>query len=348
MYYSLYLASETLSLKARKVLEKHHFTEISLLSTISPVDPSCTKVRRSAKQLSSGARLLDSRSNKSGIMADLAFAPCLPALGATLRGSALVHRRPAARSSSARAPVVAALFGLGKKKPSSSGGPERREGPNPYRALGVGENATYEEVEAAVASLSVKYADDRKKLMMLDVHKDRIFEDRLQARMSGRLAAKVKESPYDKKIVKKKRFVVPVWLEGTVKLPNVAYLKRTAIIMGIFVVLGFATPTLVGSCMGMAFISAAGFLYNRGLPEPVKDEYGGVGEVRPVKHKIVLKTLLINLAMAAVFFGLGQLYMLYLPLPLWCPPDTFVNTCVILGLWISCLFFQAQDPEDLY
>lgn len=282
-----------------------------------------------------------------------AFAPAAPVIlrgGALRDGAPLVRQRPgSARPASfaaARSPVVA-LFGLGRKK-GGSGGAEKREGPNPYRALGVGENATYEEVEAAVKNLSVKYADDRKRLMMLDVHKDRIFEDRLAARMSGRLKANVKESPYEKKIVKKKRFVVPVWLEGTVKLPTVAYLRRTALIMGIFIVLGFATPTLVGSCMGMAFISAAGFLYNRGLPEPVKDEYGGVGEVRPVKHKIVLKTLLINLAMAAVFFGLGQLYMLYLPLPLWCPPDTFVNTSVITGLWISCLFFQAQDPDDMY
>lgn len=239
------------------------------------------------------------------------------------------------------------LFGFGKKKAGASAGAERT-GPNPYRALGVAENATYDDVEAAVARLAIKYADDKKKLMMLEVHKDRIFEERLQQRMSGSLKAAVKESPYDLKPKPKKRFVVPEWAQGVIKLPDFAYLRRTAIIMGIFVVLGFVTPTLVGSCMGMAFIAAAGFLYNRGLPEPARDEFGAVGEVRPVKHRIVVKTLLINLGMAAVFFGLGQLYMIYLPLPLWCPPDTFVNTSVVLGLWISCLFFQAQDPNDLY
>lgn len=223
-----------------------------------------------------------------------------------------------------------------------------RSGPNPYRALGVGEDATYDEVEAAVKSLSIKYADDRKKLMMLDVYKDQIFEDKLQQRMAGTLIPKIKESPYDRKIEPKKRFVVPEWAQGIFKLPTMKYFKRTGIIMGIFFALGFVTPTLAGSCMAMSFIAAAGFLYNRGLPEPVRDDYGAYGEVRPVKHRVVLKTVLINLGVAAVFFGLAQLYMLYLPLPFWSPPDAFVNASVVFGLWMSCLLFLAQDPNDIY
>lgn len=239
------------------------------------------------------------------------------------------------------------LFGFGsRKKPASKGASSG--GTNPYRALGVSEDATYDDIEAAVKRLSIKYADDRKKLMMLDVYKDKIFEDKLQQRMSGTLTPKIKESPYERKPEPKKRFVLPPWLQGIVKLPDWKYTKRTAIIMGIFVVLGFVTPTLAGSCMAMSFIAAAGFLYNRGLPEPVRDDYGGYGEVRPVKHKVVGKTILVNLGIAAVFFGLAQLYMIYLPLPLWCPPDSFVNASVVIGLWMSCLFFMTQDPNDLY
>lgn len=240
------------------------------------------------------------------------------------------------------------LFGFGSKNKRTPNADKSDSGVNPYRALGVGEDATYEEVDEAVKRLSIKYADDRKKLMMLDVYKDKIFDDKLQKRMSGALTPKIKESPYERKPVPKKRFVMPAWAQGIFKLPDFKYTRRTGIIMGIFVALGFVTPTLAGSCMAMAFIAAAGFLYNRGLPEPVRDEYGAIGEVRPVKHKIVLKTLLINLSVAAVFFGLAQLYMIYLPLPLWCPPDAFVNASVVIGLWMSCLFFMAQDPNDLY
>lgn len=246
-------------------------------------------------------------------------------------------------------PAPRMLFGFSskKKRPANSGKSDS-SGTNPYRALGVSEDATYEEVDEAVQRLSIKYADDRKKLMMLDVYKDKIFEDKLQKRMSGALTPKIKESPYERKLVPKKRFVMPEWAKGIFKLPDFPYFRRTGIIMGIFVALGFVTPTLAGSCMAMAFIAAAGFLYNRGLPDPVRDDYGAVGEVRPVKHKIVLKTLLINLGVAAVFFGLAQLYMIYLPLPLWCPPDAFVNASVVIGLWMSCLLFMAQDPNDLY
>lgn len=241
------------------------------------------------------------------------------------------------------------LFGFGsKKKGTANKGRSEPSGPNPYRALGVSEDATYDDVESAVKRLSIKYADDRKKLMMLDVHKDKIFDDKLQQRMSGSLMPKIRDSPYDRKIIPKKKFVMPAWAQGIFKFPDLKYLKRTATVMGIFVVLGFVTPALAGSCMAMAFIAAAGFLYNRGLPEPVKDEYGSYGEVREVKHKIVLKTLIVNLVVAGVFFGLAQLYMLHLPLPLWCPPDTFVNAAVVIGLWMSCLLFQTQDPNDLY
>lgn len=237
------------------------------------------------------------------------------------------------------------LFGFGSKKTTKS---KDSSGVNPYRALGVSEDATYDDVDQAVKRLSIKYADDRKKLMMLDVYKDKIFEDKLQQRMSGTLTPKIRESPYERKPVPKKRFVLPQWAQGLIKLPDRKYFRRTGIIMGLFIILGFVTPTLAGSCMAMSFIASMGFLYNRGLPEPVRDDYGGYGEVRPVKHRVVLKTLIINLSVAAVFFGLGQLYMLYLPLPLWCPPDAFVNFAVVLGLWMSCLFFMSQDPNDLY
>ncbi len=242
------------------------------------------------------------------------------------------------------------MFGFGKKTTpgGSTRGAKGSNGVNPYRALGVGEDATYEQVEAAVDQLKIKYADDRKKLMMLDVHRDRIFEDRLQARMAGTLQPKVKESPYDRPIPKKKRFVMPEWAKNIFMMPSLKYARRTGIIFGIFIVLGFVTPTLAGSCMAMAAIAALGFLYNRGLPDPVRDEYGAVGEIRPVKHRIVGKTVLMVLAVAAVFFGLGQLYMLYLPLPLWCPPDAFVNLMVVTGLWFSCLFLVAQDLNNLY
>lgn len=263
--------------------------------------------------------------------------------------SRLPHRRAAAAGAGAAAAAAGAprmLFGLFGKKPApSSGTVGGRPAMNPYRMLGVGEDATYEEVEAAVARLSIKYGQDQKKLMQLAVSKDKIFEDRLAQRMSGSFKGKVKVSPYERAEVKKPLFTIPEWARNSVALPTKKYLKRTSLLMGIFVGLGFLTPTLASSCMAMAFIAAAGFLFNRGLPEVVRDDFGNAGEVRPVQNKVVLKTILINLAMGGVFFGLGQLYLLHLPLPSWCFPDSFMNFMVVLGLWLSCILFQVQDVD---
>ncbi|GAB0496246.1 hypothetical protein MMPV_007558 [Pyropia vietnamensis] len=245
-----------------------------------------------------------------------------PAVG--LAASRLPHRRaaPLAAGAAAAAGSPRMLFGLFGKKPApSSGTVGGRPAMNPYRMLGVGEDATYEEVEAAVARLSIKYGQDQKKLMQLAVSKDKIFEDRLAQRMSGSFKGKVKVSPYERPVVKKPLFTIPEWARNSVALPTKQYLKRTSLLMAIFVGLGFLTPTLASSCMAMAFISAAGFLFNRGLPEVVRDDFGNAGEVRPVQNKVVLKTILINLAMG----------------------DSFMNAVVVLGLWLSCLLFQVQD-----
>jgi len=62
------------------------------------------------------------------------------------------------------------------------------EGADWFRTLGVGPNADYEEIQIAVKKLKEKYADDKKKMMKIDVAKDKIAELRLRQRMRGELA----------------------------------------------------------------------------------------------------------------------------------------------------------------
>ena len=272
-------------------------------------------------------------------------------LESTFSKKRLYVRRPS-RCPSFQGNRIEMLFGLGKQRGGLGRGrgrkSEEQKGPNPYRSLGVSEDATYEEVEEAVKRLEIKYKSEPKKKMMLEVYRDRIFEDRLRKRVSGEYKPKVKVSPYEKVVKKKPFFRLPKWAKEVVQLPSKKYMKRTTLVMMIFVVLGFLTPTLAGSCIAMAFIASMGFLYNRGLPDVARDEYGNVGEVRPVKHKVLLATVLINLAAGAIFFGLGQLYMLYLPLPGWCSPDSFVNFTVVFGLWFAAVFFKTQDLSAAY
>merc|ERR1719203_1218045 len=54
-----------------------------------------------------------------------------------------------------------------------------------YRMLGVTEDANYEEITAAYEDLSTKYAGQTKRLIKLQVAKDKILEERLRQRISG-------------------------------------------------------------------------------------------------------------------------------------------------------------------
>eukprot|EP00166_Cyanidium_caldarium_P000514 ctg_12.g16 len=77
---------------------------------------------------------------------------------------------------------------------------------NPYRALGVTENASYEQIEAAYEALRIKYADDSKQLTKLEILKDRIFDDQLRRRLEGTMEGIVKESPLEKRLREEPRW----------------------------------------------------------------------------------------------------------------------------------------------
>ena len=59
------------------------------------------------------------------------------------------------------------------------------EGAENFRLLGVPPNAEYDEVQQAVKQLKEKYAGDTKRLLKIDVAKDKIAELRLRQRVSG-------------------------------------------------------------------------------------------------------------------------------------------------------------------
>jgi hypothetical protein len=87
--------------------------------------------------------------------------------------------------------------GFGQKKPE---GKAPFGGENPYRVFGVTEDAPYEEVEMAYKELCEENAGDDKYLIKLEMMKEKIFDDRLKARMSGALKSKVRDSPFEKKL----------------------------------------------------------------------------------------------------------------------------------------------------
>ncbi|GJD06019.1 hypothetical protein Gasu2_04600 [Galdieria sulphuraria] len=238
------------------------------------------------------------------------------------------------------------FFSWNKNISSSKNGRRKRDELNPYRSLGVSEDASYEEVEAAYQRLVKKYQGNEKQLIKLEMYKDKIFEDQLRARMEGRTRVKVKESPAERRL-SQKRFQPPKWIRDAIKVPDKKYMQRTALVMSIFIVAGFITPRLSTTCMSMSAIASIAFLYNRGLPEPPKDEFGNPGEIRPTDWKVALHTVLLCLAFGFAALAIAQVFLLHVPLPSWLSPDGVVNLFVCVGFWLCCTFCQTQDDQQL-
>ena len=74
------------------------------------------------------------------------------------------------------------------------------EGAENFRLLGVPPNAEYDEVQQAVKALKEKYAGDTKRLLKIDVAKDKIAELRLRQRVSGTFGVTAEVAARDKTI----------------------------------------------------------------------------------------------------------------------------------------------------
>jgi len=222
---------------------------------------------------------------------------------------------------------------------------------NPYRSLGVAEDASYEEVEQAFESLKEKYAGQTKKIIFLEIQKEKIYEDRLQQRLKGTLKAAVKESPYDRRrreALEKRTLVdrLPPVIRNVIKVPSKGYLQRTVIMTGILIALSFAIPQFTPSAIAMGFMGSTYLLYNRGQPErdPNAESFGPPPS-KPVDKKVVFLTIGINLLTTAVFLALAQLLLLAVRLPPSISPDSVVATCALLGMFVSCVFFSTNEDN---
>lgn len=233
-------------------------------------------------------------------------------------------------------------FGFGQKKQE---GKAPFGGENPYRVFGVTEDAPYEEVEFAYKELVAENAGNDKYLIKLEMMKEKIFEDRLKARMSGALKSKIKDSPFEKKLqVRKEPWWTKVaWLKNIVKMPDQKYFIQVSALMACFMLAGLWAPQLASTTMGFGFLSSMGFLYNRGTPEIRRDDMGNPGESRPANYGALGKTLGLCALGGGLGFGLSQVVVTSVALPAFVQPDAVVNLFFNLGLLVTALFFQVQD-----
>ena len=134
---------------------------------------------------------------------------------AALRSPAVLPARPFALGRHAAvAPRMAfSLPRFNRGQPEPQGPSEEVQGL--YRMLGLAEDADYDEINASYERLAEKYTGQTKRLIKLQVAKDKILEDRLRQRMSGSLKGSITQrTPDDRPTAKQPLIRLPSWLDG--------------------------------------------------------------------------------------------------------------------------------------
>lgn len=99
---------------------------------------------------------------------------------------------------------------------------------NPYQQLGVTEDSSFEEIQAAKTRLSTEYQNDAKRLEMIETAYDAVIMDRLKMRQEGRIKVpdrirfperSIPSSPSPSAIKTPKS---PEWLQGFLDQPSQA------------------------------------------------------------------------------------------------------------------------------
>mmetsp|Transcript_24603 Transcript_24603/g.73856 ORF Transcript_24603/g.73856 Transcript_24603/m.73856 type:complete len:301 (-) Transcript_24603:80-982(-) len=204
------------------------------------------------------------------------------------------------------------------------------EGAESFRMLGVPPTAEYDEVQAAVAALKEKYAGDTKKLLKIDVAKDKIAELRLRQRVSGTLGvtnavAAVDKSAQDYKDQALNRAVAKATPKFVKRLPymfkpfwkieqeanrkdrelQAAHVKMTGYYWLGFAAAGAFFPSTIGY---LKFASAFLFVSHnaqRGQPPVVKDGSGMAGAMRDPNYPDYVWAVLFTAVHSVVGFALA-------------------------------------------
>lgn len=240
------------------------------------------------------------------------------------------------------------------------------EGSELFRFLGVPPSADYDEVQEAVATLKEKYAGDKKKLMKIDVTKDKIAELRLRQRMRGTLAVTSDVAYLDRQAqkreqqalkrsweVNKPKWVrripymwIPPWEIKNIKNFNdrkwaLSHCRRASIFFGVFAFITIFFPKFIGQVRLIAPFLFLAHLAQRGRPPPVKDDSGMYGEVQGEVYVDYLWATIFVISHGFFISCLGSFLSQSGALPLLYPKQVrFLFACV--GYYLADLIWQPH------
>lgn len=240
------------------------------------------------------------------------------------------------------------------------------EGAELFRFLGVAPTADYDEVSTAVAALKEKYAGDKKKLIQIDVTKDKISELRLRQRLRGSLAVNSDVAYLDRQDRKreeqslrrnwesnKPRWVrrlpymwIPPWEIKNIKNFNerkwaMGHVRRASYYYLFFAFIAIFFPRFIGQVRLVAPFLFMAHLAQRGRPPPVKDDSGMFGEVRPAIYGDYIWATLFIATHGFIGLFIGDILAQTNALPLLFPKQVRFLFGVA-GLYIADILWQPH------
>jgi len=287
-----------------------------------------------------------------------AFAPRgSPQPGSALCGRALAPRGAGAAGAAAAtaAAAVAPARWLDPRQWGAAPPPSERLSPREwtrlYRSIGLEMDAPKDRVARTVSRLRKKYADDEQALERVENANLWITtkilaqqEEAVRKRQQANRIRELGDSPR-RLFMKYIAGYLPPSVRQLFEVPTTKHLRLASALMGGFALIGLCVPTQASNFVGLSAAATMGLIYQRGRPEPVKDEFGNVGRVQKINYKEAGATVVVGLLGVVIGLGITAGLCAVSDAPfegIFC-----LSTCSVL--WALSLFLKVYgcfDPED--
>ena len=204
---------------------------------------------------------------------------------------------------------------------------------NPYEQLGVTENSSFEEIQAAKKRLFEQHGNDSTVIEKVEIAYDSIIMDRLRLRQEGKI--KVPEKIRFPERIAEKPFKMPqmvkedsaAWLQNMIDTPSQAdILLPTGIFLTLAAIAVFSQNTgtsIVPLLMALGFIANIYFL-NR--------KEGRSGRAFLMSFVTLFAGIAIGTGLANLLFGQGGVTVLNI--------DQFASAVTFCLFWLVSCFFR--------
>lgn len=212
-----------------------------------------------------------------------------------------------------------------------------------YRTLGIGEDASREQVMKATTRLRKKYADNEASSERVETASLWIMtkmmskkEEALRQRQQANRLRELGDSPR-RMFQKYVAGYLPPSVRQMFAAPDGKHFRTASGLLGIFALLGLCVPTQASNFVGLGAAATLGLVYQRGRPEPVKDEFGNVGAVQKLNYKEVGASLL--LVALGGLLGTGASFGLTYVVD--APFQVIFCIATIMVFWLTSLFLKV-------